>query len=865
MLNKEIFNKPFWSLPVDDVLKMLEANRDGITEEEAVKRRKIFGLNVLKEKEGPTGLRIFFRQFKSPLIFILVVAGFVTLFLKSYKDAAFIFAAVIANVIFGFYQEYKAEAALANLKTYIKQRVRVIRGGREFEIAVEELAPGDIVRLYPGDRIPADSRVIYAGDFFVDEAILTGESLPVEKNPEPVGEETDVSDRTSMLFAGTSVSQGVCHAVVCLTGGATEIGKIASLVANGADEETPLQRSIKKFSIVLAGALGAAFLVLFFAGIYLGYSTFEMFLISVAMAVSAVPEGLPVALTVILAVGVRRLSKRNGVVRKLLAAETLGSASVILTDKTGTLTAAKMTLANVIACGHVFNENELLEFSLLNTNVLVENPQAAPEEWQISGRAIEVALVKNAALKGIFASDAKKAAKILGELPFNSLNKFSASLLHWKGKYFLLFLGAPEILLADSRQPLKKDREKIAEMISEMAYAGERVLGVAFKEEKNIADFSFSKTDLAKNLNFLGLISFRDPVRKSVPAAVKNIAQAGIKTVIVTGDHRGTAEAVARELGFELGSGSVIEGADLQKMTVEDLLKSLPPVRIFARVSPEDKSKIVEAFQRQGEIVAVTGDGVNDAPSLKKADIGVAMGSGTDVTKDVADMVILDDNFETIVAAVEEGRRMLENIKKVIVYLLSSVFDELFLIGGALVMGLPLPLNALQILWVNFISDSFPAIALAFENHGDDLGKRPAKMGKYLLDSEMRFLILVAGTLSSGLLFLLYYILLAYGFDGELVRTFIFAAFGLYSLFLIFSVRSLRRSIFEYNLFSNPYLLYGVGIGFVMMAAAIYLPAFQAFLKTVPLPLPWAAGVVGIGLLNVAAIEIGKYFYRDNR
>ena len=860
----KIQDHPFWALPVQKVIEILDTNvRNGLSESEAERRIKVFGPNVIEKPRRFSGFFILLNQFKSPLILILLFAGIVTLFIAHYRDALFIFAAVIANAALGFYQEYKAERALAELKTYLKQRARIIRQGVEREIDAAELVPGDIAHLAQGDRIPADGRLIFVNDLQVDEAILTGESLPVSKSVDPVSSDAALGDQFPMVFAGTLVTQGIGTAVICRTDFATELGKIATLVAESQREETPLQNAIERFSVKAGIVLGIFTFVIFGAGIALGYSRVDMFLTSIAIAVSAVPEGLPVAMTVILAIGVQRMARRKGVIRKLIAAETLGDTSIILTDKTGTLTMAKMALSKIIPVVSG-EENKLLELALINTNVLVENPNDPPSEWRIRGRILETALVRSAGLRDVFVEEVKKRTSILNTLLFNAVNKFSASLIHDGEKHLLIFFGAPDVFIGHSILS-STERDVALKEISSLAESGELVVGVATKEIEKKEDFAFSKDLELKDLLFQGLITLRDPVRPSVKEAVQKVEESGIRVIVMTGDHRGTAEAVAKEVGLHVGKESVLDSSEFRLLSDADLKKLLPSLRVISRVSPADKMKIVKAYQETGEVVAMTGDGVNDAPSIKQADIGIAMGSGTEVARDVADLVLLDDNFETIAAAVEEGRQIMHNIRKVLVYLLSDTADELFLIGGALLTGLALPLNALQILWVNFFSDSFPAVAFAFEKDIDGLTYRPQSAKAGLFDPTMRFLILFIGFSTSALLFVLYWVLLRTGFPEDIVRTFIFASFGSYTLFLAFSLRSLEKSIFKYPVFSNRYLVAGVGIGIFLMAIAIYVPFMQSLFKTVSLPLPWLLGVALIGLLNILAVEFGKWIFRKNR
>lgn len=865
----DAIKQPFWALEINEIFETLATNKFGLSEEETQKRKKVFGTNEIQEKGHLTTVKIFFNQLKSPLILVLIGAGVVTLFLKEWLDAAVIFAAVIVNTILGFWQETKAEMSLTLLKTYIRTRSRVRREGREQEIDASDLVPGDIIRVSQGDRVPADARIFFSNSLEVDEAVLTGESLPVVKDVAPSPLETSLGDRKSMLWSGTLVVGGFGEAVVTSTGVNTEFGKIVTLVAERKREPTPLQKAIANFVARVGIVLAVLVLILFGLGLYFGYGIFEMFLIAVAVAVSAVPEGLPIALTVILAIGVQRMAKRKGVIRKLLAAETLGSTSLILTDKTGTLTQARMELLSALPYKSEGPEAQkrLLSKAILNTDVIVENPEEVVREWKLVGRPLETALVRGAGERGVKLE--ALSADILDRLPFSSEYKFSASVSVSGGKNQLVLLGAPEILLEYTNLS-KEEKEKITAEIDSRALEGERILGVASKflsaDEKGILGMirreKAGRNIKFKGLSFDGLLSFWDPLRPRVFDAVKKISGAGVKTVIVTGDHRGTAEAVGRSLGLVDGVGGVMTGDELRYLNDDQLLNRADKISVYARVTPEDKVKLVKLYKKKGEVVAVTGDGVNDAPALQAADIGIAVGSGTDVTKSAADLVILDDNFETIIAAIEEGRKILDNIRKVIVYLLSNASDELLLIGGALLTGLELPLSALQILFVNFFSDSFPAIALAFEEGVDSLGKTPRRIHKNLFDKEMRFLILIIGISTSIFLFVLYAALLRLGFAAELVRTFIFVSFATYALVVVFSIRSLRESILSYNPFSNLYLLGGVLAGMLLTAAVVYIPFLQKIFGTVFLPPIWLLGVLGVWVVNLAAIEFGKWLFR---
>ncbi len=863
-MDQNTLTKDFWHLSPQETARLFETDMEkGLSAQEAEKRLAIFGKNTISAPKKAVGLKIFLNQLKSPLILVLIFAGIITLAISHYRDAIFIFLAVAVNSVLGFYQENKAERALSELKTYLKQRARVIRDGVEREIDAEEIVPGDIIRLAQGDRVPADGRVMFVNDFQVDEAVLTGESLPVSKSAEASPESMDIADQDSMVFAGTLVTQGICAAIVCRTDSSTELGKIAALIAVSENEKTPLQKAIIDFSIYSSIALTVLTLIVFGIGIIAGYSWLDMFLTSVAIAVSAIPEGLPISMTVILAVGVERMAKRKGVVRKLVAAEVLGSTTLILTDKTGTLTMAKMMLSQIIP--FEIDEKRLIARALTNANVLIENPQDTPEAWRMNGRIMEMALVRSAGIRGMELADILAKEHVLQSMPFNAVQKFSASLIKESGKHLVVFFGAPDILVGHSSLGAK-EKASLLEQIDSLAFSGERVLGLATKEIVHTEDFSLSKNLPLSGLTFNGLITFRDPIRPGVKHAMDRVHDAGVRTIIMTGDHRGTAMAVAKELGMTLSERSVLDASELANLSVQELKDRLSDLVVISRVTPFDKLRIAKLYQEAGEVVAMTGDGVNDAPSIKQADVGIAMGSGTEVAQSVADLVLLDDNFETIVAAIEEGRQILGNIRKVLVYLLSNVTDGLVLIGGALLTGLPLPLNPLQILWVNFFTDSFPALSYAFEKEPNALGHKPLKRGKVkLFDPVMKFLILSIGLSTSILLFVIYYVLIRMGYDETLVRTFIFAAFGTYTLLMALSVRSLDKSIFSYPLFSNKYLNGGIVAGLALMAVAIYYPGLQTLFDTVALPFKWVMGVVAIDLLTLVLIEVAKWLFRTTR
>ncbi len=877
--------KPFWAMSTEETLDTLKSTKEGLANGEAVRRIGIFGPNVFGGNPRLTRFKIFVSQFKSPLIFILFIAGGITLYLGKWVDTSVIFLALSVNAILGFYQENRAEAALERLKLYIKERARVIRADVEREIDAEKIVPGDIVHVSYGTRIPADARLISIKDLSVDESILTGESMPVSKDLTTLSEAAGVSERKNMIFGGTLVVEGYATAVITATGNNTEIGKIASLVSETKRQKTPLQNAVSKLAWIIAVGASALVVGIFALGISRGEDFFNMFLISAAVAVGAIPEALPVALTVILAVGVEQLAKRKGIVRNLAAAETLGSTTLIMTDKTGTLTRARMELVDVATIKHIIagttrdhkpaehlteDEKNILKLAFLNADVLIENPHDQKEKWRLIGRPLETHIVAAAAKHGIDVLSATREGGFHIALPFNSKNKFSVSFVHSSGLFhdtlamnesFLTVLGAPDILLSKSNLT-KDDYVRAMNTIETLSGEGKRILGVAIKP----AGARIQKTEKITaehitNLEFVGILAFYDPIRPEIPAAMKRMESFGITVVMATGDLKGTALSVGKEIGWNVSPGEILTGEEMEKLTDEQLLAHLEKIKIFARVTPENKLRIALLYKQRGEVVAMTGDGVNDAPSLKATDIGVAVGSGSDVAKEVADLVILDDNFNTIVAAIEEGRRILGNIRKTFVYLMSNSLDEVVLIGMSLFAGLPLPLTALQIIWVNFFTGSLPSLAFAFENTVEKSNN--AKESGIIINAEVKFLTLGIGVLTSFLLFLLYWILLYFNIEITLAKTFLFACFASYILFIAFSFKSLKHPLFSYNIFSNRFLTWGVGAGVVLIGATIYIPALQNVFNTVALPPVWLLALSGWIALNIILVEAAKWVYRN--
>ncbi len=851
-----------WAIPAQEVLTKLLTTEKGIDENEAKKRLSIYGENSFRKIEKVNPFSILFKQFISPLIFILVAAGTLTALLGEWIDTCVIFFAVILNVLLGFYHEYNAESTIDKLKTYIKDRARVIRKGVEQEIDSTLLVPGDIIKLAYGSRIPADARILSTNNFRVDEAILTGESLPVEKDIKSIPVSAVVADRNNIAHAGTLVVQGYATAVVYATGNNTEIGKIADIVSETNRIKTPLQKGVDHlawliFIIVILIVIGILIL-----GVSRGEPILPMLILSAAVAVGAVPESLPIALTVILAIGSVRIAEKRGIIRKLTAAETLGSTTLIMTDKTGTLTLADMQLVGIydyksILDSKISNEsgnfsieqNRLLELALSNVDVSIENPNEEKDKWIFKGRPFEVNIAKacranNISLDSVVASISHLV------LPFNSTNKFSVSQV--EGEYVVM--GAPDILLRKSNLS-KEEYFKIESWIEEISRGGKRLIGLA--SAKNTSGKEFTLSDI-ENLNFLGIFAFFDPIRPEVPKAIKNIKSHGIKMVLVTGDLVGTALSVAKSLDWKVNEDEVLVGADFKSMSDDELLSVIPNIKIFARVTPEEKLRIGKLYQKLGEIVAMTGDGVNDAPALKAMDIGVSLGSGSDVAKSAADLVLLDDNFETISLAIDEGRKILGNIRKTFVYLMSSSLDSVFVVGGSFIAGVALPISALQIIWVNLFTGSLPALSFAFDSDMDH-DKSTGSDLKLIFTKEVKILTLGIGILSSLLLFVLYYVLLKVGLSVEVARSIFFVCFSSYILVIAFSFRSLRKPIFSYNIFSNPKLNISILVAASLLVFTMTVPFMREIFDIAPLPVSWLPLVFFWLVFNVLIVEGAKY------
>lgn len=859
-----------WAISGEELLKELNSQKEGLKDKDAEERLSKYGSNTFHKKEKTKTLSIFLKQFGSPLIFLLIGAAILTAFLDEWLNTYVISFAVLLNVLLGFYHEFHAENTLSNLTTYIKDRARVIREGREEEIDSSLIVPGDIVKLSYGARVPADIRLFSFNNIRIDEAVLTGESIPVEKTEGTFPLTSEIAERKNIAHAGTLVVQGYATGVAYSTGSSTEIGKIASIVSKVDRTETPLQKGMKHVAWTIFGLVLVIVVGVFILGISRGEPLLPMLILSTAIAIGAVPEGLPIVLTVILAIGAERIASKKGVIKKLGAAETLGSTTLLMTDKTGTLTMADMKLVGIHSKEYLissdFNtsgpddfthdDKKLLELSLTNVDVSVENPNAKKEDWIFRGRPFEVNIVKACRFHNV---SIDKISSIYSSIviPFNSTNKFSVA--ERDGSYVVM--GAPDVLL--KRSKIDKDEYvKIEKWIENISNEGKRLISIAtFSKGSKKHESKHIEPEDIKDLNFLGVFVFFDPIRPEAIDAVKDIESYGMKVVIISGDLPGTAMSIAKELGWEVSKEEVLTGNTLRSLKDEELLNIIPKIKIFARVTPEDKLRVGKIYQKLGEVVAMTGDGVNDAPALKAMDIGVSLGSATDVAKSAADLVLLNDNLETISLAVEEGRKILSNIRKSFVYLMSNSLDDVFVVAGSLIFSLPLPLTALQIIWVNLFTGSLPALAFAF-NEDMDKGEYSPREARAVFTKEVKVLIFGIGIVSSVLLFILYYWLIKSGLEVNLARSVFFVCFSSYILAIAFSFRSLRKPIFSYNPFSNKKLNWSIVLSLVLLIGTITIPFMRKVFELSPMPVSWLPFIFFWLILNILLVEVTKFILK---
>lgn len=871
----------WYSIGLPEVISHLSSDRQtGLSDTDAKERLSKYGYNRLEGKKGKSLFQKFLDQFSDFLIMILLgasVISFVISFLEGsgdYIDSILILAIVVLNAIMGIVQETKAERAIESLQKLSAPKSSVIRDGQTMTINSDELVPGDIIFFSSGDRVTADARLIDCSGLRIEESSLTGESVPVDKSAEARSKDNaPLGERRNMVYAGSTVVTGRCKGIVTGTGMNTEVGKIADLIVSAETPETPLQKRLDNTGKVLGIAALAICALIFLMGVLQHVNVLDSFMLAVSLAVAAVPEGLPAIVTIVLALGVQRMAKKNAIVRKLPAVETLGSATVICSDKTGTLTQNKMTIQEMCgADGHELSgksKSRLLTYGALCTNSVIQNDHGTVPE--ITGDPTENAIVHAAWDAGLSKAEADKKLPRTLELPFDSTRKLMSTVHQLpEGGMLIITKGAPDVLMRRCHQadmdgicPLTDSvRQKIVSANDKMASNALRVLGIAYKRV-DILPKSKRPEDIEQGLTFLGLVGMIDPPRPEAKQAVATCKRAGIRPVMITGDHAATASAIARQLGIMTGNTDAITGPELDELSDEQLRRNIGKYSVFARVSPEHKSRVVKALQTNGEIVAMTGDGVNDAPALKIADIGCAMGqSGTDVARDASDMILTDDNFSTIVSAVREGRGIYQNICKTIHFLLSCNVGEILTILVSFLLGRTSPLLPIQLLWVNLVTDSLPALALGAEKADHDIMERKPISPKSGMFSGGRALdICVQGIMIGALALIAYECGLRSG-GHEVGSTFAFAVLSLSQLVHAFNIRS-DESIFQVGVFSNRKMIWAFLICCLLQTSVICIPALSSIFGTTPLTLLQWRTVILLSLVPLLAMELGKRFSKE--
>ncbi len=798
----------------------------GLSESQARKLLLKYGLNILPEKPPPGNFATFISQFKNPLVYVLVVAGTITTILGHFPDTILIFLAVIVNSILGFVQEKKANTALYSLKKFISQKTEVIRNGKRKKIDVSKVVPGDIIILSQGSKVPADGQLTFANRICFDEAIISGESVPATKREnEPV-------------FMGTTVVSGQGVMKVITTGKNTKVGRIA-LTIQETKEDTPLKRQLSNFSKKLVYIILVLTFFVFIIGLARGEKVVDIFKISIALSVSSIPEGLIVSMTAVLAIGMQRILKRKGLVRKLVSAETLGGVTTICLDKTGTLTEGKMKVTNFSG-----NQNELAQQITL-ANDLDDPLVIAGFEW---GRAI----IKDSIQKHLR----------LDSIPFSPKERFFASLHKWDNNKNIIFVnGAPDILLkwCDISHA---EAVKIQKDIKNSTSQGERVIGLA-KKAVSKDKTRLTLNDAKKNLTWVGMLSFSDPVRHGVKDALDKAHKAGIKLMVITGDYPQTARHVLNQLGIFVKPQEIMLGDSLEKYSEEEISKKIRKIKLFARTTPEQKSKIVKALKKNNEIVAMMGDGVNDASALHESDIGIVVAEASDVARETADLVLLDSNFSTVVAAIEEGRGIFDNIRKIILYLMSDAFGEIVVVIGGIFMGLPLPITAVQILWINLVSDGFPFLALTVDPKRKDIMQTKPRSPKEKLVNNWMISLIGIVSLVSGIFALLFFIwVYSHTQNTILARSIAFITLGFNSLIYVFSIRTLLSPFWLTNHLENKWLIAGVMAGFGLQILPFTHPILRSFFNiTTPSIIYWI-GALFLAIALFFIVEAFKLVYR---
>lgn len=858
------------SSSVEEIAKNLKTNINiGLSDDEAQKRFERYGPNNLKEKKKESIFVKFLKQFNDFMIITLIIAAIISAVVSKlngeadYIDSIIIVAIVIFNAIMGLVQEQKAEKSLEALKKMTAPNAKVRRNGRVQEIDATMVVPGDIVILEAGNYVPADCRLINSYNLKIEESALTGETIPSLKDSSKIlKENTAMGDLCNMVFATTIVVNGHGEAIVVETGMNTRVGKIAGMIIEDESPETPIQKKLAEVGKILAIACIIICVLIFVIGIFKKIPIIEMFMTSVGLAVAAIPEGLPAIVTIMLSIGVTKMAKKNSIIRKLPAVETLGSSSVICSDKTGTLTQNKMTVTEIRNCFGRANSNErkfILELGTMCTDTTEERING---KLGFVGEATEVAISNAAMEEGVSKSFLYDEMKRINDIPFDSKRKMMTTIHKYGNGYRIITKGAPDVLLKRCSNcysggqivPIFSKKDDINEQNNQMAEKALRVIAVAYKDVEKLPEMQ----DVEKDLIFCGLIGMIDPPREGVKEAVRTCRRAGIKTVMITGDHLQTAKAIAKELGILKRGDLAIDGETLERMSQHELEQNIMDYSVFARVSPEHKVRIVKAFQSTGAVVAMTGDGVNDAPALKNADIGIAMGKGgTDVAKNAADMILLDDNFVTIVEAVKQGRNIYDNIKKAIHFLISTNIGEIVTIFFGLVLGIKSPLLAIQLLWINLVTDSLPAIALGLEKEEENIMSRlPRNPKKNLFADGLWWKIMIEGAML-GMFTLLAFSIGNRLYSVEVGRTMAFLTLGILELVHSFNIKS-EESIFKIGVLENKYLVGALVLGVILQVIVVVVSPLAQIFSLVPLTgIQWLYTVL-IAIAPIPIVEIQK-------
>ena len=867
----------WYTLSTKEVEKQMQTNIEfGLNEKQVKDKQNRFGLNKLEEKKKESIVIKFIKQFNDFMIIILIIASIISAVVarlegsNDYFDSIIIIAIVVFNAIMGLVQEAKAEKSLEALKKMTAPTCRIKRNGKISTIKSEQIVPGDIVLLEAGNYVPADCRLISSSNLKIEESSLTGETVPVLKEANSIlKEKTALGDMVNMAFSTTIVVNGHGEAIVTDIGMNTKVGKIAKMIITNEAPETPIQKKLGEVGKSLGIACLGICLLIFVIGLLKKIEPIEMFMTSVGLAVAAIPEGLPAIVTIMLSIGVTKMAKKNSIIRKLPAVETLGSSSVICSDKTGTLTQNKMQVTKIANINGETNDKEYIKW-LMGMATMCTDVEISKEngKMELTGEPTEKAIVSKALDEGQNKNELYNVMKRVKDIPFDSSRKMMTTIHKMPNGYRVITKGAPDVLLKrcnkvyDNGNVTTLDYSKtklIENQNNKMADEALRVLAIAYLDIPNLPSKIDTET-VEKNLIFIGLIGMIDPPREGVKEAVATCKKAGIKTVMITGDHIITAKAIAKDLGILRGSDLAITGEELDKIPQSILQKNIMNYSVFARVTPEHKVRIVKAYQSTDAVVAMTGDGVNDAPALKNADIGIAMGkNGTDVAKNAADMVLTDDNFVTIVEAVKQGRNIFDNIKKAVHFLIATNIGEIVTIFLGLVLGLKSPLLAIQLLWINLVTDSLPAIALGLEKpEADIMDKKPRDSKKGIFADGLWQRIITEGTML-GILTLVAFSVGNYLYDIEVGRTMAFVSLGLLELVHSFNIKS-EESIFKVGLFENKYLLGAFILGALLQIVVVVIPSVAEVFKLVPLTQVQWMYTFGISILPLVIMEIQKAF-----